>query len=47
MKKNKNTPFHIVHNFEKYELEDGTTFWARDEHDSKLYIKKIKELNNG
>lgn len=42
-KKKKDTPFHIVHNYTSYELKDGTTFWAKNDFDAKLYKKKVGE----
>jgi len=43
MAKKKKQPFHIVHNFNKYKLSDGTVFWAKDEEDAKLYRKHVGE----
>ena len=45
-KKKKDIPFHIAHNYKQYELKDGTKFWAKDEENAKLYIKKVEELND-
>lgn len=42
-KKRKDIPFHIVHNFNKYKLSDGTVFWAKDDEDAKLYINKVEK----
>ena len=42
-KKKKNIPFHIVHNYKHYELNNGIIkFWTRDENSAKLYCEKIK-----
>jgi hypothetical protein len=47
-KKKKDIPFHIAHNYKQFELRDRfkdesvIKFWARDEEDAKLYIKKIE-----
>tara|TARA_Y100000310_G_C20317609_1_gene639194 strand:+ start:84 stop:221 length:138 start_codon:yes stop_codon:yes gene_type:complete len=42
-KKKKNIPFHVKHKFKKFELNDGTTFWAKDKSDANLYRKKVGE----
>ncbi len=44
-KKKKKVPFHVKHNYEQFELSDGTKFWARDEDDSKLYIEFVEVRN--
>jgi|TARA_Y100000296_G_scaffold68661_1_gene81958 hypothetical protein len=45
MAKKKKQPFHIVHNFNKYKLSDGTVFWAKDDEASKDYIKFVEGRN--
>ena len=43
MAKKKKLAFHEKHNYQQFELKDGTKFWAKDEEDSKLYRKKVGE----
>ena len=38
----KKQPLHIKHKLKQFELKDGTNFWAKDESDAKLYIKKVE-----
>jgi hypothetical protein len=48
-KKKKVIPFHIAHNYKSYKLEDGTTFWARDDEMAQSYrdfVKEIEKKNN-
>ena len=52
-KKNKSIPFHIVNNYKQWTSDEGYKFWARDEEDAKLYLKKtglhlgsLKEVTN-
>jgi hypothetical protein len=43
-RKKKKIPFHIKHDYKQYSYEDGgltITFWAKDEADAELYIKKV------
>ena len=43
MAKKKKQPFHIANKLKQFELKDGTTFWAKDEEDAKLYRKHLGE----
>ena len=43
MTNKKNVPFHIKHNMKKFKLKDGTSFWAKDKSDAKLYKQKVGE----
>ena len=53
-KKKNDTPFHISHNYKIHQIPElaqygeyaGNMFWARDESDAVLYLKKIKERKN-
>ena len=38
----KKQPFHIKHKLTQFELKDGTNFWAKNEVNAKLYIKKVE-----
>ena len=38
----KKQPFHIKHKLTQFELKDGTKFWAKNESNAKLYIKKVE-----
>ena len=44
-KARKKEPFHVVHEYERFELESGTIFWAKDEKDAELYKLKVKQHN--
>jgi len=42
-KKKEKIPFHITHNYKQYSYKDGgltITFFAKDDTDAELYIKK-------
>ena len=39
-KKKKTIPFHIAHSYKHWTSDQGYKFWARDEEDAKLYLKK-------
>ena len=43
MAKKKKLAFHEKHNYQQFELIDGTKFWSKDEEDAKLYRKKVGE----
>jgi|TARA_B100001971_G_C17651259_1_gene268172 hypothetical protein len=44
-KKKKKLPFHITHNYKKFKLEDGTTFWAKDKEAAEDYERFLSEQN--
>ena len=46
MSKKKNISFHEKHKYESFKLKDGTTFWAKDESDAKLYREKVGDETN-
>ena len=45
-KAKKKNPFHIEHGYGRFELDDGTVFWAKDSTDAELYRAKIQELSS-
>ena len=53
-KNKKDVPLHIAHNYMIFEVPEffqygkyqGDMFWAKDESDAVLYLKKIKERKN-
>ena len=50
----KDVPLHMAHNYTVFEVPEfsqygkyqGDMFWAKDESDAVLYLKKIKERKN-
>ena len=42
VRKKKDIPFHIAHNYKQFEYE-GIMFWAKDETNSQFYIDYLKE----
>jgi len=43
-KRMKKLPYHLKHNMTQWESTEGLKFWARDEEDAKLYLKKVGHL---
>tara|TARA_Y100000310_G_C20077549_1_gene532279 strand:- start:70 stop:228 length:159 start_codon:yes stop_codon:yes gene_type:complete len=43
-KKRKDIPYHVAHDHKQFEW-NGIKFWAQNEEDSRLYIKKMENRN--